>query len=108
MQPPGFKVPDHYFEDFSRKMELLIDQKVASEKEPAPKISLWGRVKPWMYMAAMMASFVVLFRMVINPVANQEKAEIAQRAEEQTLMEDALYASISDYDLYQYLYPESE
>ncbi|MEG1617840.1 MAG: hypothetical protein RR202_13610 [Bacteroidales bacterium] len=107
----GFKVPQGYFEEFEKRMDSLIDEAQKEDRTQehlAPVVSFSARVKPWMYMAAMMISFVVLFRIFIAPEARDERAVLQARSEEQIVLEDALYASVSDYDLYEYLYPEGE
>lgn len=103
----GMQVPDGYFADFNSRMEGLIDALPVEEKF-APKVSLWTKVKPWMYMAAMFVSFVVVFRVLIGPVTTAERMASAKQAEEQALIEDALFASVSDYDVYEYLYAGAE
>ncbi|MEG1586511.1 MAG: hypothetical protein RR346_06515 [Bacteroidales bacterium] len=103
----GMKVPDGYFPDFNDRMNLLIDQ-LPQEEVLAPKVSLWTKVKPWMYLAAMFVSFVVVFRVLIGPVSDAERTAQAKQAEEQALVEDAFYASVSDYDVYEYLYAGAE
>ncbi len=102
----GMKVPEGYFEDFNKRMEALIDEQEAPVS--APKISMWARVKPWMYMAATFTAFVLMFRVMINPTATEDRNAQLAAAEEQTAYEDVLYASLSDYDLYEYLYPDSD
>ncbi len=49
---PGFKVPDNYFKDFAAKMTESLPEKVYIA-DPAP--TLWHRMRPWVYMAAMFA-----------------------------------------------------
>ena len=49
---PGFKVPDNYFNDFNSKlMESLPEVKITEEEKP----TLWIKVRPFVYMAAMFA-----------------------------------------------------
>lgn len=101
----GMKVPEGYFDDFSRRMEVLIDRE---ETHAAPAVSLWAKVKPWMYMAATFVAFVVMFRILINPTVNEERNAQMAALEEQAVYEDVLYASVSDYDIYEYLFADSE
>lgn len=105
---PGMRVPEGYFADFANRMDALIDALPEEEKPLAPKVTLWMKVKPWMYLAAMFISFVVVFRVFIGPVTTEERLAQAKQAEEQALVEDAIYASVSDYDLYEYLYAGAE
>ena len=58
----SFKVPEGYFEN-------LTDQIMAQlpEKEAKPQvISLWGRTKPWLYAAAMIAGVALLVRSFVG------------------------------------------
>ena len=48
----GFKVPDNYFADFNKKLlESLPEPNITPQLKP----SLWLRVRPYVYMAAMFA-----------------------------------------------------
>ncbi|MGL4779555.1 MAG: hypothetical protein ACRCXN_01805 [Bacteroidales bacterium] len=59
-----FKVPENYFEDFSEKMmDQLPDIEPVFENEP---ISLWKRVRPIMYMAAMFLSIIFTIRVFVG------------------------------------------
>ena len=109
---PGMNVPEHYFDDFQLKMEQLIDAEIGqteSEQKLAPKISLWSQVKPWLYMAAMFISFVVVFRVFIHTdEKNDSSVVLSNNDDEQVLFDDALVASVSDYDLYESLYANAD
>ena len=49
---PGFKVPENYFNDFNAKLlESLPEVKITEEVKP----TMWVRVRPFIYMAAMFA-----------------------------------------------------
>lgn len=54
----GFTVPEGYFEDFAAAMEARLPER---QKAPAP--SLWVRVKPYVYMAAMFAGIFCMMKM---------------------------------------------
>lgn len=50
---PGFKVPENFFDDFNKRMvEMLPDVEITPVNV---KPTLWQRVKPLVYMAAMFA-----------------------------------------------------
>ncbi|MGL4293558.1 MAG: hypothetical protein ACRCSQ_08280 [Bacteroidales bacterium] len=107
VKQPGMSVPYGYFADFSSRMNELIDEECSTGKETI-QVSFWQKVKPWMYLAAMFVSFVVVFRVLIGPVSDSERMAALQQTEEQALVEDALFASLSDYDVYEYLYAGAE
>lgn len=59
-----FKVPENYFEDFSEKMmDQLPDMEPVFENEP---ISLWQRMRPILYMAAMFLSIMFTIRVFVG------------------------------------------
>ena len=52
-----FKVPDGYFESFQQTLLANLPNK---EPMVIPKISLWGKMKPWVYMAALFAGAALM------------------------------------------------
>ena len=50
---PGFKVPENYFDDFNRRMADMLPDVEITPIDVKP--SMWQRVKPFAYMAAMFA-----------------------------------------------------
>lgn len=98
-----FTVPEGYFERFT---EQLMEQLPEREAQPAPKLTLWTRVKPWVYMAAMFCGLMLSVRMFVgekqSPAAASETTDFTEVPDEyidpivnQTMMDD--------YTLYQYL-----
>ena len=102
-----FKVPEKYFENFTKDlMEKLPEKETAA----AIKVTMWDRVKPWFYMAAMFAGLMLTFKMfqdisdraqnkTENTFANIEASDISDQYFE-TITNDAM---MDDYTLYQYL-----
>ncbi len=58
-----FRVPAGYFENFS---ENLMSQLPEKENKESQVISLWERVRPWMYMAAMFAGIVLMVNIFVS------------------------------------------
>ena len=58
MSRQPFRVPEGYFEGFTDDFMSRLPEKCVPE---AKKISLYDRVKPWLYMAAMFAGVIILF-----------------------------------------------
>lgn len=50
---PGFRVPDGYFDDLNAR--IMANLPPYPEVRKAPDLSLWQRVKPYVYLAAMFA-----------------------------------------------------
>lgn len=100
-----FTVPEGYFERFTQQ---LMEKLPEREAQPAPKLTLWTRVKPWVYMAAMFCGLMLSVRMFVgekqsqSPAATSETTDFTEVPDEyidpivnQTMMDD--------YTLYQYL-----
>lgn len=57
----GMTVPEGYFADFASKMAQALPEKVS--EAPAPKRSVWLRIRPYAYMAAMFAGIWLMMQM---------------------------------------------
>lgn len=53
-----FKVPAGYFESFSNNIMSQLPEK---EKKNPQVVNLWERVRPWVYMAAMVTGVALVF-----------------------------------------------
>ena len=100
-----FRVPDHYFEDFTQELMNKLP-----EKEPMPLMSeptLWQRVKPWIYMTAMFCGIMLSVRVFVGEPQKDEFPAISQIEAENLTDEDweimLDYIMMDDYSLYQYL-----
>lgn len=99
-----FNVPDNYFEDFTQN---LMDR--LPEKEPMPpmqEITLWQRVKPWIYMAAMFCGIMLSVRVFVGEPQKDEfpitqaEAESLPDEEWENIIRRTL---LDDYAIYEYL-----
>ena len=101
---PGFKVPDNYFNDFNAKLlESLPEVKITEEVKP----SMWVRVRPFIYMAAMFAGVWLMMNIFSigksSASSEQRAAQIsAGVAVEKNADELINYGSVSDYDIMTY------
>ena len=100
-----FSVPDHYFEDFSRNLMAKLP-----EKEPLPlpeEPTLWLRVKPWIYMAAMFCGIMLSVRVFVGEPQKEEIPHINVADAENIPDEDWEIiidrTMMDDYTIYQYL-----
>ena len=100
-----FSVPDHYFEDFSRNLMAKLP-----EKEPLPlpeEPTLWQRVKPWIYMAAMFCGIMLSVRVFVGEPQKEEIPQINVADAENIPDEDWEIIidriMMDDYTIYQYL-----
>ena len=65
-----FRVPEHYFEDFTQELMNKLP-----EKEPLlllPEPTLWQRVKPWVYMTAMFCGIMLSVRIFVGEPQKNE------------------------------------
>ena len=65
-----FRVPEHYFEDFTQELMNKLP-----EKEPLPRLpepTLWQRVKPWVYMTAMFCGIMLSVRIFVGEPQKNE------------------------------------
>ena len=98
---PGFKVPENYFNDFNAKLlESLPEVKITEEVKP----TMWVRVRPFIYMAAMFAGVWLMMNIFSigksSASSEQRAAQIsAGVAVEKNADELINYGSVSDYDI---------
>ncbi|MDY6293976.1 MAG: hypothetical protein SPL78_07745 [Bacteroidales bacterium] len=101
---PGFKVPENYFNDFNAKLlESLPEVKITEEVKP----TMWVRVRPFIYMAAMFAGVWLMMNIFSigksSASSEQRAAQIsAGVAVEKNADEFINYGSVSDYDIMTY------
>jgi hypothetical protein len=64
-----FRVPEHYFEHFTEELMSKLP-----EKSPVfmPEPTLWERVKPWVYMAAMFCGIMLSVRIFVGEPIKDE------------------------------------
>jgi hypothetical protein len=100
----GFKVPENYFEDFASKMEQVIPQ---HQVIPEVKPTLWNRLRPYVYLAAMFASIWCMMWIFndLAGVATQGQYNndiVAGFQYEENINEFLMHGDISEYDIYTY------
>ena len=99
-----FSVPDHYFEDFTQELMSKLPEK--EPMLPVAEPTLWQRVKPWVYMAAMFCGIMLSVRIFVGepqkdkfPIT-QAEAEMLTDGEWEIMVRRTL---MDDYELYEYL-----
>ena len=99
-----FRVPEHYFDNFTKELMGKLP-----EKEPLPfsaEPTLWERVKPWIYMAAMFCGIMLSVRIFVGEPQKDEfsisQAEAEMLPEEE--WENFIRRAFDDnYETYQFL-----
>ncbi len=113
-----FKVPENYFEHFNREIMNCLPEK----DFVAPRtVSLWDKVKPWVYMAAMFLGLYFTIQFLTtktgtqqNPAAALQQPLIAPQAGQYwsnaSVTEDEFYQYLEDQlvedKYYDYIYEE--
>lgn len=113
-----FKVPEGYFEDFTRNLMAQLPEKeeaMAEEELSELRITPWQRIKPLLYMAAMFIGVIVCVRVVLGEypgtvadnmgniaVSEYSLADFEQMSDED-LSRMVGYTMMDNYTLYQYL-----
>ena len=96
----GFKVPENYFADFNAKLsESLPEVKITEEVKP----TMWERVRPFVYMAAMFAGVWLMMNIFsgkeTTATMQQRKAQISAGLENEKNVDELMnYGSVSEYD----------
>lgn len=76
-----FKVPENYFALFHEEIMNLLPEK---EFVAPRRVTMWDRVKPWVYMAAMFIGLYVTIQFLIQD-RDPDRMTTGQSATEQTL-----------------------
>ncbi len=103
-----FKVPDRYFENFSSELMNKLPEKdtlIISQE-----ITLWQRIKPWLYMTAMFCGIMLSVKIFVGSPESNEFPMISESIINNLSDEDweliVKQSMIDDYTLYQYLTDE--
>ena len=102
---PGFKVPENYFEDFNKRMSAMLPDVEITPVDIKP--TMWQRVKPLAYLAAMFAGvwcMMSVFNYFSGSSNMNSVGAIAEKmAEDKNNVEDFIMSgAVSDYDLLNY------
>ncbi len=98
-----FEVPEGYFENFtSDLMRQLPEKSGTSFAVKAP--TLWDKVKPWVYMAAMFAGAALIIRVASSQQGKPEVLPTDEAVREMEYISTVVDNSmLDDYSLYVYL-----
>lgn len=109
----GMTVPKGYFEDFTTKMMAKIPEETVCPI--VPKRTVWQRLKPYTYMAAMFAGAYLMLN-VFNIASGLKNNAIKGTEQMQNLLVDVVnantltylddYICVSDCDVYDELFNE--
>ena len=102
---PGFKVPENYFADFNKRMADMLPDVEITPIEVKP--TMWQRVKPFAYLAAMFAGVWCMMSVFSHFNGTGDNSGVGAVAEKLTddksnVDEFIMSGSVSDYDIINY------
>lgn len=105
-----FTVPEGYFENLTSEVMNRLPEKEKTEFS-VKKVTLWDRVKPWAYMAAMFAGAALIIR-IASSNQGTDKSVITEKETSEAVSDQYIDAALDhsmmdDYSLYVYLADES-
>ena len=106
----GMTVPENYFADFAEKMM----QQLPEKKEPVitKPVSVWQKVRPFAYLAAMFAGIWCMVKMVdlitTSTIDSSSQAEqfVAEAINDDVFFEEYCYEDFNEYSLLESMYEE--
>ena len=101
----GFKVPENYFEDFNQRMAASLPDVEITPVDIKP--TMWQRVKPFAYLAAMFAGvwcMMSVFSHYGGASSTLRVSDVAERMQnDNSNLDDFIMSgAVSDYDILNY------
>ena len=101
----GFKVPENYFVDFNKRMSQMLPDVEITPVDIKP--TMWQRVKPLIYLAAMFAGVWCMMSVFSHfkgaSDMNSVRAVAEKLADDKNNVEDFIMSgAVSDYDILNY------
>lgn len=100
-----FRVPDGYFENLTSEIMNRLPEKEELLAEKREEPTMWQKIRPWLYMAAMFIGAALIIRVASSGGVQADERLVAE--EEDTEMEYINMAvensMLDDYSLYVYL-----
>ncbi len=95
-----FKVPENYFSDLTERIMDQLPEREYKEEEP---VSLWDRLKPWLYLAAVFVGLGLFFEAIMESTRDPEAGLSDSLLVQTEVREDSFFISPEDEDYYDYL-----
>ena len=101
----GFKLPINYFENFQAQLEAKLPEK---QFKPEIKPTLWVKIRPYVYLAAMFAGVWCMMKVFtdLNSKINTTERQVQTIAEglndEGIVEEFIMSGDVSEYDILTY------
>ena len=112
----GMTVPDAYFDDFAKRMEASLPERPEIEGKQARtrKFTMWQRVRPYVYMAAMFAGVWCMLKMFMlmtntghSGLSIDSNPTLANAVENEQFVEDYIIDDVTNWDLYNSMVEDS-
>jgi len=101
----AFKIPEGYMEGLTERIMTLIPENSYRE---AKVVSLFGNIRPWLYLAAVFAGIIITFRVFISPGLIEKEPTVEASSNLQAFISSELLSNISDDDLEYLEYIENQ
>ncbi len=102
-----FTVPGNYFDDVCKEITGKLPEKAFI---PAEKPSTWGKVRPWLYMAAMFVAILLPIRFMMERTSHAGNGSVLPDDETVLSVDECIdYAildqliAMDDYSFYEYM-----
>lgn len=105
----SFKAPEGYFENLTSEVMNKLPERENPLSKINREITMWERVKPWMYMAAMFIGAALIIRVAsVNHKSDMDEVAATEVADTGNLSDQYINAALDgsmmdDYSLYVYL-----
>ena len=102
-----FNVPESYFDNLTEEiMGKLPEKETIPETEK--EVSIWLKVRPWVYMVAMFLAILLPIRYIINSTTPDKPEKTVASVNEEQISDEYIdvildNSMMDDYTLYQYL-----
>lgn len=110
----GMTVPDGYFADFAARMEQSLPQRQSLPSLDARPRTLWQRVRPYCYMAAMFAGIWCMLRMFTmmgggsTDLSIDNYPGVSTALADERFVKDYIVPSVDEYEFYENLYDQED
>lgn len=108
----GMTVPEDYFADFSAKMMSRLPEKSFESKGNVLPLSLWQRIRPYAYLAAMFCG-VWLMMWVFNDLSGgnspsmEDNPILAEGFSSDQFYDNYIYDDVDQYDIIEDMYNDN-
>lgn len=110
----GMTVPDGYFADFAARMEQALPERSEMQAVDERPRTLWQRVRPYCYMAAMFAGIWCMLRMFTMmggagaDLSIDNYPGVSTALANERFVKDYIVPTVDEYDFFEDLYDQDD